>query len=85
MSSTQPERIDVNDSLIQRILANDAATLEQLYIENYPKTEQYVLRNSGDADDAKDVFQEAFTAACAIKQPWQDLFSRCQKINGWIS
>lgn len=57
------------DSSIQKgliyldaIKANDEKALQRLYAANYPKVERYILRNSGDADQAKDIFQEAFIA-----------------------
>lgn len=44
------------------IRENDEKALKNLYQENYPKTERYVLDNSGTADEAKDIYQEAFIA-----------------------
>jgi RNA polymerase sigma factor (sigma-70 family) len=44
------------------IKANDEKILGELYQHNYPKVESYILKNSGTADHAKDVFQEAFLA-----------------------
>lgn len=41
---------------------NNEAALKALYLENYPKIESYVLNNNGTAEEAKDVFQEAFIA-----------------------
>ena len=48
---------------IEKIKANDDTALKQLYTANYYKIEQYILRNNGTVDDAKDVYQEAFLAA----------------------
>lgn len=50
------------DKLVKAIKDNDEAVLKSLYTVNYPKTERYVLENSGTEDEAKDVFQEAFVA-----------------------
>ena len=44
------------------IRQNDEGALKALYLENYPKVEQYVLTNSGTVEEAKDIFQEAFIA-----------------------
>lgn len=44
------------------IKKNDAATLKNLYKSNFAKVRRYVLRNSGDEQAAKDVYQEAFVA-----------------------
>lgn len=45
------------------IKANDEQTLQKIYLENYHKTEKYVLENQGTVAEAKDIFQEAFIAA----------------------
>lgn len=44
------------------IKQNDDAALKALYLENYSKVEAYVMANSGTADEAKDIYQEAFIA-----------------------
>ncbi len=44
------------------IKANDNTVLKSLYHENYFKIEQFVLKNNGSKEEAKDVFQEAFIA-----------------------
>lgn len=44
------------------IKQNDAATLKELYTANFVKVKRYVLKNSGDEQQAKDVYQEAFVA-----------------------
>lgn len=47
---------------VRAIRFNDEAALRQLYATNYPRVERFVLNNSGNQDQAKDVFQEAFIA-----------------------
>jgi RNA polymerase sigma factor (sigma-70 family) len=47
---------------LEAIKANDERTLKALYQENFPKIQAYVLANNGTADQAKDVYQEAFIA-----------------------
>ncbi len=42
------------------IKANDEEALKSLYEDNYFKVEMYVLNNNGTAEDAKDIYQEAF-------------------------
>lgn len=49
-------------ALVPAIRLNDDAALKTLYTENYPKVEIFVLKNNGTADEAKDVYQEAFIA-----------------------
>lgn len=44
------------------IKINDAATIKELYITNFAKVKRYVLKNSGDEQQAKDLYQEAFVA-----------------------
>ncbi len=47
---------------LMRIKANDEKVLGELYRHNYRKVENYILKNSGTAEHAKDIFQEAFLA-----------------------
>jgi RNA polymerase sigma factor (sigma-70 family) len=44
------------------VLANDEKALEALYTANFYKAEMFVLANSGSAEEAKDIYQEAFIA-----------------------
>jgi RNA polymerase sigma factor (sigma-70 family) len=46
---------------VNGLLRNDAAVVRSLYATHYPAVRQYVLKNSGTANDAQDVFQEAVT------------------------
>jgi len=56
---------------------NDEPSLRQLYISNYPRVENFVINNNGTADQAKDVFQEAFIAV------WRNIqLDRFQLQNG---
>lgn len=47
---------------IDAIKANNTDVIKQIYIENYPKVELLVLKNSGTKEQAKDLYQEAFLA-----------------------
>ncbi|MBL0355844.1 MAG: RNA polymerase sigma factor [Chitinophagaceae bacterium] len=49
------------------VLANDEKALEALYTNNFYKTEAFVMANSGTAEEAKDIYQEAFIAV------WQNI------------
>lgn len=42
--------------------AGDEKVMQQFYAYNFGKVKQFVLQNNGDADDAKDIYQEAFLA-----------------------
>ena len=48
------------DELIEGLLHNDNRTINRLYLEVFPKVRAYILKNSGNPHQAKDVFQEAF-------------------------
>jgi RNA polymerase sigma factor (sigma-70 family) len=47
---------------LEAIKANDERALKALYKNNYYKIEHYVINNNGSAEQAKDVYQEAFIA-----------------------
>jgi RNA polymerase sigma factor (sigma-70 family) len=46
-------------SLLQGLARNDKKALETIYKENYNLVQALVINNSGTAEDAKDIFQEA--------------------------
>lgn len=46
--------------LVEKIRQNNEATLKKLYQTNYPKIENYILKNNGSVEQAKDVYQDAF-------------------------
>ncbi len=48
------------NEMVALIKKNDAATLKQLYIKNFPKVKRYIFKKSGDEQQAKDLYQEAF-------------------------
>ena len=49
-----------NETLLLKGLAeNDRKAIETIYRDNYNMVQALVLKNSGNVDDAKDVFQEA--------------------------
>jgi RNA polymerase sigma factor (sigma-70 family) len=70
--------------VINSIKQNDSSVLKQLYSINYPKIEQLILKNNGNKDDAKDIYQEAFLAVW--KNIKQDKFKPQNEssINGYI-
>lgn len=49
--------------LILGFIENDRRCIEHIYSENFKTVEQYILKNSGKEDDAKDIYQEAIVAA----------------------
>lgn len=48
------------EEIIRAIKQNDDPVLKHLYQSNYAKVEQYVLKNRGSEQQAKDIYQEAF-------------------------
>ena len=48
-----------NEDYLKGIAENDYPTLNHIYQESLPAVIQYLKKNSGTVDDAKDVFQEA--------------------------
>jgi len=46
----------------RKLKSDDDNLLAMLYTDNYAHLERYVLKNGGTGDEAKDVYQEAFTA-----------------------
>lgn len=61
-------RIDIDLSdLMRAIKTNDENALSNLYTANYKKVEHFILKNNGNTDQAKDIYQEAFIAM------WQNI------------
>ncbi|MBC3757306.1 sigma-70 family RNA polymerase sigma factor [Hyunsoonleella sp. SJ7] len=56
----QATKLEHQLHLIEAIKNNNSKALKSFYIENYPKVESLVLKNSGSVDHAKDIYQEAF-------------------------
>lgn len=47
-------------AIIESLRANDSKTLTTIYKKTFPMVEKYILQNTGNSDDAKDIFQDAF-------------------------
>jgi len=58
----QADKISTVPLLAQQIQCNEAAVLKKLYQDNVGGVTTLVLKNSGTADDAGDLYQEAFLA-----------------------
>lgn len=50
----------IAQELLTAIKSNNQQVIRKLYLENFRRTELFVLKNSGDSEDAKDIYQEAF-------------------------
>lgn len=46
---------------LEGLRRNDAAVVQELYDLHFPTVRQFIIQNSGTANDAQDVFQEAMT------------------------
>ena len=55
----KPESKYSDQELLKGIINSDAEILEFIYKENFPSIRHYVLLNSGNDDDAKDIFQDS--------------------------
>ena len=62
-----PNRININrvsyleqeKLLLQGLALNERQSIETIYRDNYPVIQAFILNNSGNPDEAKDIFQEA--------------------------
>lgn len=59
MSIKLSSSIPTDREVVLGILNNSEEALNKLYIGYFPMVLQFILNNSGDEDDAKDVYQEA--------------------------
>ncbi|MFT4602879.1 MAG: RNA polymerase sigma factor (sigma-70 family) [Arenicella sp.] len=51
---------EITAEILQKIRLQDRKTLSDIYKEVYPMVEKYILDNSGNGDDAQDIFQDAY-------------------------
>jgi RNA polymerase sigma factor (sigma-70 family) len=54
---------EISDKMTRLFVKHDRVTLKEIYAKHYPAVENYIQQNSGNREDAKDIFQEAITAA----------------------
>ena len=45
--------------LLEGLALNDRSVVEGIYRDNYPMIQAFILNNSGNSDEARDIFQEA--------------------------
>lgn len=55
----QVSTFEQEKQLLEGLAANDRQVIEAIYRENYPMVQAFILNNSGNGDEARDVFQEA--------------------------
>lgn len=54
--------IEYQQQIIRAIKTNNSLVLNKLYLDNFKKTEMFVVQNQGSSQQAKDIYQEAFIA-----------------------
>ena len=54
MSNFEQEKL-----LLEGLAVNDKSVVEAIYRDNFPMIQAFILNNSGDSDEARDIFQEA--------------------------
>jgi len=47
------------NEFLRGLAANDRDIIEAIYRDNYPMIQAFILNNSGNSDEARDIFQEA--------------------------
>jgi RNA polymerase sigma factor (sigma-70 family) len=47
------------NEFLRGLAANDRDVIEAIYRDNYPMIQAFILNNSGNSDEARDIFQEA--------------------------
>jgi len=70
--------------LIKAIQVNDERALKTLYEDNFHKTKNYILKNSGSVDEAKDFFQEAFVTVWEHVQDNKFIPQNKSALNGYL-
>lgn len=67
-----------------RLVANDEPVIKFIYQSNFPKIERYIMENSGNNEDARDVYQEAFIAVWRNVQLGKVTFTAFDHLNGYL-
>lgn len=55
----QVSTFEQEKQLLEGLAANDRQVIEAIYRDNYPMVQAFILNNSGNGDEARDIFQEA--------------------------
>jgi RNA polymerase sigma factor (sigma-70 family) len=72
----------ITAEIIDKIRQEDRRTLSDIYKEVYPMVEKYILDNSGNANDAQDIFQDAFYIL--IKKVSDESFELTSKLSTFL-
>lgn len=68
--------------IIKGFQQNDRVIINDVYLKNYPTIRNYVLKNSGDEVEAKDIFQEALVVI--FKKVEQESFRLTSSFNTYL-
>lgn len=55
----QVSTFEQEKQFLEGLAANDRQVIEAIYRDNYPMVQAFILNNSGNGDEARDIFQEA--------------------------
>ncbi len=84
MRSIDPTLSYTDADLFRGLVESNPTTLEIIYKENYPSVMRFVTTNSGEPDDARDLFQEALLAAWLNAQDGKFECKEGQSLGGYI-
>jgi RNA polymerase sigma factor (sigma-70 family) len=57
--TTRLSNLEQEKRLLAGLAVNDRQAIEAIYRENYPVIQSFILKNNGNPEEAKDIFQEA--------------------------
>lgn len=82
---SKPDFTENPDSIyIQALRSNDEKALKELYVANYHRVENYIIKNSGSIEHAKDIYQEAFIAMWRNVQLDQFMPANAGSLNNYL-
>lgn len=59
LMTTRLSNLEQEKRLLAGLAVNDRQAIEAIYRENYPVIQSFILKNNGNPEEAKDIFQEA--------------------------
>jgi len=59
INTNRVSNLEQEKLLLQGLALNERQSIEAIYRDNYPVIQSFILNNSGNPDEAKDIFQEA--------------------------
>jgi RNA polymerase sigma factor (sigma-70 family) len=74
MSNSIPSE---ENKFIEGIRAGDQAVIKRVYAKHYPLVRNFILKNKGQEDDARDIYQESMTIFCRNLQHEPEFVLTC--------